>query len=166
MIVQRLSYRSGDLTDHRRCVATHCSDGQERCAVEPRSGGLAFRMDGHRGQQQPREREKRHERPYAREGRGDLRGDGGDQHVKQQRAPAPPARRDRRSPTGHAFGRWRFEGRSAGSRSPRGRPVRRRPPAGRPDWAMPLCLFPPHIGPQTRASRLRGLGRIRRTPTC
>ncbi len=160
MIVQRLSYRSGDLTDHRRFVATHWSNSRESCTVEPCSGGLAFRVNGHRGQQQPRNREKRHERPNTREGRGDLRGDGGDQYVEEQRPPAPPADRDRRSPAGRPFGSRSLGGRPSGSPSSGGSPVRRCPPTGRPNRAMPLCLVPPHIGLQPRASRLRDLGRI------
>ena len=82
MILKRLSYRSGALTDYRRHVATHRSGSREKRAVGACPGWLAFRVDGHRGQQQPRKREKHHERPCAREGRGDLRGDGGDQHVE------------------------------------------------------------------------------------
>ena len=166
MIVQRLSYRSGDLTDHRRFVATHWSNSRESCTVEPCSGGLAFRVNGHRGQQQPHDCEKCQERSYTREGRGDLRGDGGDQYVEERRASLSPAISDRPSPAGHAFGRWPFGGRPAGSQSPGGRPVRRRSPTGRPDRGTPLCLFPPHTGTYTRACRLRGIGRIRRTPTC
>ncbi len=45
-------------------------------------------MDGHRGQQQTREREERQESYHARVGRGDLRADGAHQHVEEQRSPA------------------------------------------------------------------------------
>jgi len=60
--------------------ARHAANAVGEVAVG--SGGLTFPMDGHRGQQQPHDREKRHECSYAREGCGELRGDGGDQHVK------------------------------------------------------------------------------------
>jgi hypothetical protein len=94
-----------------------------------------------------------------------LRGDAGHQHVKKQRPPAPPAGPDRRSPSGRPFGSQPPGGRLPRSQSP-GSPVRRCPFTRRPGCAMPLCLIPPHTGPQPRASRLRGIGQIRRTPTC
>ena len=56
--------------------------GRKDAPWNPCSSRLAFRVDGHRGHQQPRKREKRYEISSAREGRGDLRGDGGDQHAE------------------------------------------------------------------------------------
>ena len=149
----------------RRRGAAHRSNGHEVRVAEPRSGRSILRVNDHRGQQQAQERKKRHERSATRKDRGELRGDGGDQHEKEQRSPAPRAGPDRRSPSGRPFGDQPPGGRPPRPRSPGG-PVRRCPFTGRPACTMPLCLVTPHTGPQPRASRLRGIGRIRRTPTC